>query len=64
MRSDSVNHTHTHSYIYIYIYIYMLILDMDPLYDVGKVPSFTMIDKIVDCGWALTSISFTTPIIT
>jgi len=37
---------------------------MIPLYDVGKVPSFMIIDKIVDCGWPLTSISFTMSIIT
>jgi len=46
------------------VYIYMLIIDMDPLYDVGKVHSFMMIVKIVDCGWPLTSISFTMPILT
>ena len=47
-----------------YTYSYMLILDMDPLYDVGKVRSFMMIVKIVDFGWAITSISFMMPIIT
>ena len=37
---------------------------MNPLYDVGKIPSFMTINEIVDCGWALTSISFTMPLIT